>query len=117
MGGYKLSRLVAAVEKFNQRDFFECHEILEDLWFDERGKERDLYHGLLHLAVGLHHLTVKNNFKGTLLQFDKALVKLEKFEGINMGIDVTLLKKQIRNLVNKTIKKEVSKRLPKIRMH
>jgi len=117
MGGYKLSRLVAAIDKFNQRDYFECHEILEDIWFDERGKERDLYHGLLHIAVGLHHLTGKNNFKGTLLQFNKALVKLEKFEGIVLGIDVTKLRKHILSLMKKTIKKEVPKRLPKIIMH
>ena len=117
MGGYKLSRLVAAVEKFNQRDFFECHEILEDIWFDERGKERDLYHGLLHIAVGLHPLTGKNNFKGTLLQFNKALFKLEKFVGIVQGIDVSKLKKQIQSLTKKIIKKEVPKRLPKIIVH
>jgi len=117
MGGYKLSRLVAAIDKFNQRDYFECHEILEDIWFDERGKERDLYHGLLHFAVGLHHLTGKNNFKGTLLQFNKALFKLEKFEGIVLGIDVTKLKKQIQSLTKKIIKKEVPKRLPKITLH
>ncbi|HWA06431.1 MAG TPA: DUF309 domain-containing protein [Ignavibacteria bacterium] len=114
MSDYNRSRLIAAINKFNQKDFFECHEILEDIWFDERGRSRNLYQGLLHIAVGFYHLTKKNNFKGTIIQLTKAEEKLGRFPEVFHGIDLAKLLKQIRSIKKRLIKKEVPKRLPKI---
>ena len=114
MSDYNRSRLIAAVNKFNQRDFFECHEILEDIWFDERGSSRNLYQGLLHIAVGFYHLTKKNNFKGTIIQLTKAEEKLVRFPEVFHGVDLAKLLKQVRSIKKRLIKKQVPKRLPKI---
>lgn len=114
MSDYNRSRLIAAANKFNQRDFFECHEILEDIWFDERGRSRNLYQGLLHIAVGFYHLTKKNNFKGTIIQLTKAEEKLGRFPEVFHGVDLAKLLKQIRSIKKRLIKKKVPKRLPKI---
>ena len=114
MSDYNRSRLIAAINKFNQKDYFECHEILEDLWFDVRDSSRDLYQGLLHIAVGFYHLTKKNNFKGTIIQLTKAEEKLGKFPGVIHGIDLVKLLKQVSSIKKRLIKKEVPKRLPKI---
>lgn len=114
MSDYNRSRLIAAINEFNRKDFFECHEILEDIWFDERGSLRELYQGLLHIAVGFYHLTKKNNFKGTMLQLTKAENKLEKYPGVVQGIDLSKLLKQIRSIKIRLKKKEVPIRLPKI---
>lgn len=116
MSDYNRSRLIAAINKFNQKDFFECHEILEDIWFDTRGYKRDLYAGLLHIAVGFYHLTRKNNFKGTILQLTKAEEKLTRFESNFTFIDLAGLLKKVRNIRQRLIKKEVPKRLPKMIM-
>lgn len=114
MSDYNRSRLITAINKFNQKDFFECHEILEDIWFDVRDNTRDLYQGLLHIAVGFYHLTKKNNFKGTIIQLTKAEKKLDKFPESAQGIDLAKLLKQIKSIEKRLIKKEVPKRLPKI---
>lgn len=114
MSDYNRSRLLAAINKFNRKDYFECHEILEDIWFDVRGSTRGLYQGLLHIAVGFYHLTKKNNFKGTVIQLTKAEEKLMKFPGVFHGINLAKLLKQIRSIKKRLIKKEVPKRLPKI---
>ena len=114
MSVYQRSRLISAVNKFNNKEYFECHEILEDIWFDERGEARDFYQGLLHAATAFYHLTKKNNYKGTVLQLEKSLVKLEKFNEPFMGIDTPILKKKLINILKRLKKKEVPKRLPRI---
>ena len=35
-------RFKKGIELFNQEAFFECHEMIEDLWLETRGKYRDL---------------------------------------------------------------------------
>lgn len=40
---------------FNARDFFEAHEVLEDLWVFEVGAARNYYKGLIMAAVSLEH--------------------------------------------------------------
>ena len=57
--------LQKAIEQFNGGDWFECHEILEELWVGEKGELRYFYQGLLQIAVALHHWR-NGNFKGAL---------------------------------------------------
>lgn len=40
---------------FNERRFFEAHEVLEDLWIMEVPPLRDYYKGLIQAAVALCH--------------------------------------------------------------
>ena len=48
-------RYLAGVRLFNDRDFFEAHEVWEDLWSESHGDERRFYQGLIQAAVGLCH--------------------------------------------------------------
>ncbi len=114
MENYNRSRLVQAINKFNRQEYFECHEILEDIWFDVRDDSRDFYQGLLHAAVGFYHLTKKRNQKGTIIQLNKALDKLAKFGAEFKDIELDSLTVSIRNIIKKMVKKELPKRLPKI---
>ena len=57
------SRLEEFVRLFNTKEFFEAHEVLEDLWMETEGEEKDFYKGLIQCAVAFAHLD-RNNFKG-----------------------------------------------------
>ncbi len=48
-------RYLAGVLLFNAQDFFEAHEVWEDLWAESHGHERRFYQGLIQAAVGLCH--------------------------------------------------------------
>jgi hypothetical protein len=48
-------RYLAGILFFNERDFFEAHEVWEDLWADSGAPERRFYQGLIQAAVGLYH--------------------------------------------------------------
>jgi predicted metal-dependent hydrolase len=59
MGNYD-DRYLAGIQFFNARDFFEAHEVWEDLWADSHGDERRFYQGLIQAAVALFHYSGGN---------------------------------------------------------
>jgi hypothetical protein len=58
-------QLLQAIREFNSRDWFECHETLEDLWIGAEGEVRDFYQGIIQIAVALHHWR-NGNFGGAV---------------------------------------------------
>jgi predicted metal-dependent hydrolase len=56
-----------------KRDYYECHDVMEELWLEERRDK--FYQGLLQVAVGLYHFRW-NNLKGSVLLFEGAVEKL-----------------------------------------
>jgi uncharacterized protein len=98
---YERSRLLLAVQQFNRKNFFECHEILEDIWFDVRDKSRDFYRGLLHIAVGFYHLNNKKNPAGALIQLNKALSRFEDFGENFKGVNLKILRVQTLKIISK----------------
>lgn len=45
-----------AVTLFNSRDYYRCHDFLEEIWNRAEDPVRTLVHGILQCAVGLYHL-------------------------------------------------------------
>jgi len=64
-------RLLQFWDLFERQEFFESHEVLEDLWMATSGGERNLYKGLIQIAVSLHHLS-EGNLRGARKVFDTA---------------------------------------------
>lgn len=60
-----------------ERDYFECHEVLEEHWKNDPTKERKKYWvGLIQIAVGLYHQR-RGNFRGALKMISNAILLLE----------------------------------------
>ena|SRR5438128_767935 len=76
------------IELFNQQEFFESHEVLEDVWRPARGAERFFLQALIHFAVAFHH-NEQGNPIGAELQLRKGLRKLAGYlpecEGVRTG--------------------------------
>lgn len=67
-----------AVDLFNRERFFECHEVLEDLWRPlEAGPHKLFLQGLLQVGVGFHHLR-QDNFRGAKNLLAAGIEKLER---------------------------------------
>jgi predicted metal-dependent hydrolase len=82
-----------------ERDYYECHEVLEDLWLEE-GRER-FYQGLLQVAVGLYHFQ-NDNVGGARKMFRAALEKLQLYpEPVWMGIHTGKLIKETKDYLAK----------------
>lgn len=77
---------IAFLAYFNrERDYFECHEVMEQLWLEE-GRD-PLYQGLLQVAVGLYHHR-NGNIDGGVKLLTAAIQKLQGRERIVLGIDL-----------------------------
>lgn len=78
-----------ALEEFNQRRFFECHETLENLWNAERSDLRRFYQGLLQVGVGYYKIITRPNYRGALSLLESGAGYLRLFEPSQFGLDVT----------------------------
>ena len=76
---------------FNQREFYAQHDVLEDAWRAEAGPVRDLYRGVLQVGVGCYHLS-RGNHRGACNLLRYGLARLEPFEPVCLGVDVTALR-------------------------
>lgn len=82
---------VQFVYYFNvKKDFYECHEVLEELWMEE-GRP-PIIQGLLQAAVALYHFSY-GNVSGAKKLFTGALQKLSAYNDEVLGIQL----KQFRN--------------------
>jgi predicted metal-dependent hydrolase len=84
------------VELFNQRRFFECHEVWEEIWKPSEGEMRRLYQGLIQAAAALHHAG-RGNRAGALSVWSKAKVKLELSPGRHRGLSIAGLRADLKH--------------------
>lgn len=83
-------RYLAFIAHFNgDQDYFECHEVMEELWLEE-GRSL-LLQGLLQAAVGLHHWN-NGNRSGAVKLMTAARAKLARYEDRVLGVDLGLLR-------------------------
>lgn len=81
---------VQFIKLFNEeRDFYQCHDVMEELWLEEGRKP--LLQGLLQVAVGLHHFQ-NDNRSGAIKLLEAALHKLHAYPNMIMGIDLQKLR-------------------------
>jgi hypothetical protein len=53
-------RYLVGIQLFNEHEFFEAHEVWEDLWADNPGDNRRFYQALIQAAVALYHFGNRN---------------------------------------------------------
>jgi predicted metal-dependent hydrolase len=76
---------------FNQGDYFEAHEHLEDAWNEEEGPTQELYRGILQVAVAYLQIQ-RGNFVGAVKMFLRARQWLEPLPEWCRGVNVGLLR-------------------------
>lgn len=83
-------RYLAFISYFNaERDYFECHEVMEELWLEEG--RHPLLQGLLQAAVGLHHW-YNDNYTGAVKLMEAAQAKLSAYADVALGLDLARLR-------------------------
>ncbi len=48
------------IRLFNEEEFFECHDVLEELWAETDGPEKKFIQGLIQAAISLFHFGNEN---------------------------------------------------------
>ena len=79
-------RYLAGILLFNRRDFFEAHEVWEDLWAESNPPVRRYYQALIQAAVGLLHFG-NGNFKGAVKLYRSSRGYMEPYGSPYLGLD------------------------------
>lgn len=84
---------------FNEGKYFEAHEALEIAWLEEQGKVRELYRGILQIAVVYLHVT-RRNYNGVIKVYGRSQRWLKDWPEVCRGIDVGQLQRDAKTVVN-----------------
>ena len=79
--------IVAALARVRAGEAFEAHEQLELLWRAAAPAERDLYQGLVHVAVATYQ-DGRGNAVGRTRQLEKALRRLAPYAPVYEGLQI-----------------------------
>ena len=79
--------MIEGIALFNHREFFRCHEVLEQLWLQTSGRPRDFYKGLIQAAVAFYHWS-RNNPAGAMSLYRSSSRYLRRFRPAYLGVDV-----------------------------
>jgi len=77
------------IELFNEHDFFEAHEVWEDIWRMAYGLKHDFYQGMIQCAVALEHYH-RSNPRGVRGLYDSYRKRFIPIPPVFMGLDVTV---------------------------
>lgn len=95
-------RLKRFIELFNDKIFFDAHEVLEDLWIETEGELKDYYKGLIQCSVAFVHLE-RGNYKGAKKLFRTSCEYLSQYDGVLEGIDVDRLLRDFREFFSTVV--------------
>jgi predicted metal-dependent hydrolase len=79
---------------FNEGQYFECHEVLEEAWTPERGERRLFLQSLIHVAVGFYH-NQRRNPPGATRQLRKGLRKLKAYLPVCEQVNTARLEREV----------------------
>ena len=82
---------------FQSGEYFEAHESWEELWSDFYLKDRRFVQGLIQLSVSFVHLE-NDNLNGAKSLLNKCREKFTEFDGLQRGIDIKQLLKEINEV-------------------
>ncbi len=75
------------IRYFNDCEFYEAHEVWEELWQDDQSPSRRFYQGLIQVAVCLHHFG-NGNLRGARKLYHSARGYLEPYRPRHLGLDL-----------------------------
>jgi hypothetical protein len=79
-------RYLAGIVLFNAHEYFEAHEVWEDLWGSCGDRERRFYQSLIQAAVGLHHFG-NGNLRGAEKLFRTSKAYMDAYPSPFLGLD------------------------------
>ncbi|WP_043932284.1 DUF309 domain-containing protein [Bacillus sp. EB01] len=71
--------------KFNEGDYYTCHDLLEEMWMEEKGNL--FFKGLLQMSVAIYHYEY-GNVKGARLMMRAAHDYLQGYRPRHWGLDL-----------------------------
>jgi uncharacterized protein len=96
----KIQAISEAMRFFNEEKYWIAHEILESVWKESTGVERELVGGIILVCAAFVHYQ-KDEDEVCISILGRALKKLTNTKETYHGIDIEEIKNQISDIVNK----------------
>src|SRR5947208_2806241 len=80
-------RYLTGIELFNLREFFEAHEVWEDLWHECASADRRFYQALIQAAVAAYHWS-RGNAAGAKRLYHSGRNYMEPFRPAHLGLAI-----------------------------
>jgi predicted metal-dependent hydrolase len=77
----------AGIRLFNEGEFFEAHEVWEDIWHEAYGIKYEFYQGMIQCAVALEHYR-RSNPRGVVSLYDSYRRHFKDVPDTFMGLDL-----------------------------
>ena len=72
---------------FNEHEFFEAHEVWEDVWHEAYSTKFEFYQGMIQCAVALEHYA-RSNPRGVVSLYDSYRRHFKDVPDVFMGLNV-----------------------------
>ena len=87
---------------FNEHEFFEAHEVWEDIWHMAYGLKHSFYQGLIQCSVALEHYR-RSNPRGVVSLYKSYQTKFVDVPDVFMGLDVKAFLAKMRAALSPVI--------------
>ncbi|WP_456277827.1 DUF309 domain-containing protein [Bacillus sp. AK128] len=74
--------------KFNEGDYYTCHDLLEDIWMTD--KDNLFLKGLLQMTVAIYHYEY-GNVKGARLMMQAGHLYIQKYRPAYWGVNLEIV--------------------------
>ena len=91
-------RAADGLRLFNAGEYFEAHEALEDAWNAEPGIVRNLYRGILQIAVVYLHIR-RRNYNGAIKVYARSQRWMKDWPALCRGIHVEELRRNAETVI------------------
>jgi len=78
------------IAHFNAGEFFEAHEVWEELWLRAPGNDKPFLQGIIQIAAAFHHFK-RGNLRGARTLLTAGLGKIDRYADGHKEIDVAQL--------------------------
>ena len=89
---------IDGIRRLNAGEYFEAHEIWEEIWLRSSGDRKLFYQALIQAAVGMHHYE-KGNIRGALGMHKNVIEKLERLPDVYMSLDLAQFKREFEDFL------------------
>jgi predicted metal-dependent hydrolase len=98
------------IRHFNARQYFEAHEVWEEIWLLSSDDKKLFYQMLIQTAVGLHHYE-RGNLRGASGMYKNVIEKLERLPKNFMALDLKDFLQQLQTFFAELVEDNAEKTL------
>ena len=91
----KQEKFERGLKHFNAREFFEAHEVWEEVWLTEDEPEKTFLQGIIQIAAAFHHYR-RGNSDGAETLLAAGIVKISRFPEQHRGLAIHDLREEAK---------------------